>query len=48
MTTLSDIALPQLNVLDTSMAYREAGSPGATRSRVFYTEIQHRRTYGET
>src|SRR5215471_2772091 len=27
MTTLSDIALPQLNVLDSSMAYREAGSP---------------------
>jgi haloalkane dehalogenase len=28
MTALSDIALPQLNVLDSSMAYREAGSPG--------------------
>ena len=28
MTVLSDIALPQLNVLDSSMAYREAGSPG--------------------
>src|SRR5438309_8002560 len=28
MTTLPDIALPQLNVLDSSMAYREAGSPG--------------------
>ena len=28
MTTFSDIALPQLNVLDSSMAYREAGSPG--------------------
>jgi haloalkane dehalogenase len=27
MTALSDIALPQLNVLDSSMAYREAGSP---------------------
>jgi len=48
MTTLSDIALPQLNVPDTSMAYREAGSTRATRSRVFYPEIQHCRTYGET
>jgi haloalkane dehalogenase len=28
MTALSDIALPQLSVLDSSMAYREAGSPG--------------------
>jgi haloalkane dehalogenase len=28
MTTISDIALPQRNVLDSSMAYREAGSPG--------------------
>jgi haloalkane dehalogenase len=28
MTTLTDIALPRLNVLDSSMAYREAGSPG--------------------
>src|SRR5213593_1264837 len=28
MTILSDIALPQLSVLDSSMAYREAGSPG--------------------
>jgi haloalkane dehalogenase len=28
MTTLTDVALPQLNVLDSSMAYREAGSPG--------------------
>jgi haloalkane dehalogenase len=28
MTALSDIALPKLNVLDSSMAYREAGSPG--------------------
>jgi haloalkane dehalogenase len=28
MTTLADIALPKLNVLDSSMAYREAGSPG--------------------
>ena len=27
MNTSSDIALPQLNVLDSSMAYREAGSP---------------------
>jgi haloalkane dehalogenase len=27
MTALSDIALPQLNVLDSTMAYREAGSP---------------------
>ena len=28
MTVLADIALPKLNVLDSSMAYREAGSPG--------------------
>jgi haloalkane dehalogenase len=28
MTTLSDIALPQIGVLDSAMAYREAGSPG--------------------
>jgi haloalkane dehalogenase len=28
MTTLPDIALPQLDVLDSWMAYREAGSPG--------------------
>src|SRR4051794_23951618 len=28
MTALSDVTLPQLNVLDSSMAYREAGSPG--------------------
>jgi haloalkane dehalogenase len=28
MTALSDIALPQLSVLDSSMAYREAGPPG--------------------
>lgn len=28
MTTRPDIALAQLNVLDSSMAYREAGSPG--------------------
>jgi haloalkane dehalogenase len=28
MTTVSDIALSQLNVLDSSMAYREAGSQG--------------------
>ncbi len=28
MTVLSDIALPRLNVLDSSMAYREAGRPG--------------------
>jgi haloalkane dehalogenase len=28
MTVLADIALPQLNVLDSSLAYREAGSPG--------------------
>src|SRR6058998_254010 len=27
MSTLADIALAQLNVLDSSMAYREAGSP---------------------
>jgi haloalkane dehalogenase len=27
MIVVSDIALPQLNVLDSSMAYREAGSP---------------------
>src|ERR1700749_678305 len=27
MTIHSDIALPQINVLDSSMAYREAGSP---------------------
>jgi haloalkane dehalogenase len=28
MTAIPDIALPQLNVLDSSMGYREAGSPG--------------------
>jgi len=28
MTIHSDIALSQINVLDSSMAYREAGSPG--------------------
>jgi len=28
MSTLSDTALHQINVLDSSMAYREAGSPG--------------------
>jgi haloalkane dehalogenase len=28
MNVLADIALPQLKVLDSSMAYREAGSPG--------------------
>ena len=28
MTLLSDTVLPQLNVLNSSMAYREAGSPG--------------------
>src|SRR5258705_11898139 len=28
MTVLSDVALPQMNVLDSSIAYREAGSPG--------------------
>src|SRR5262245_17915257 len=28
MNVLVDIALPQLKVLDSSMAYREAGSPG--------------------
>lgn len=29
MTILSDVVLPQLNVLDSSMAYREAGPSGA-------------------
>lgn len=29
MTVLSDVALPRLNVLDSTMAYREAGDPGA-------------------
>src|SRR6059058_535488 len=28
MTVLTDVTLPQMNVLDSSMAYREAGSPG--------------------
>jgi hypothetical protein len=28
VTTICDIALPQLKVLDSSMAYREAGSSG--------------------
>ena len=28
MTMLSDVALPQPDVLDSSMAYREAGSAG--------------------
>jgi hypothetical protein len=46
MTALSDIALPQLSVLDSSMAYREAGSP-AIPLRFFYTVIQRRRTSGE-
>ena len=43
MTTLSDVALPQLNVLDSSMAYRELGSPGDPVA-LFYTGIQPRRT----
>src|SRR5262249_34666518 len=30
MKTLSDIALPQIGVLDSAMAYREAGSPGVS------------------
>jgi haloalkane dehalogenase len=29
MTTLSDVALPQIHVLDSTMAYREAGNPEA-------------------
>ncbi len=29
MTVLSDVALPQVNVLDSTMAYREAGDPEA-------------------
>jgi len=29
MTVLSDVALPQINVLDSTMAYREAGDPEA-------------------
>jgi haloalkane dehalogenase len=29
MTVLSDVALPQVNVLGSTMAYREAGSPDA-------------------
>ena len=29
MTVLSDIALPKINVLDSTMAYREAGNPDA-------------------
>jgi len=46
MTALSDIALPQINVLDSTMAYREAGNPkhGWT---LFCRETQPRRTDGE-
>lgn len=29
MTVLADVALPQINVLDSTMAYREAGDPAA-------------------
>ena len=29
MTVLSDVALAQVNVLDSTMAYREAGDPEA-------------------
>ena len=40
-----DVVLPQVNVLGSTMAYREAGNPDHL-SRFFCTGTRPRRTYG--
>jgi hypothetical protein len=40
-----DVVLPQVSVLGSTMAYREAGNPDA-RSRFFRTRTRPRPTYG--
>jgi len=45
MTVLADVALPQVNVLDSTMAYREAEIP-KRRSRFFCTGTLPHPIYG--
>ena len=45
MTNVNDVALPQVNILESTMAYREAGDREAPVA-LFCTEIRPRRTCG--
>lgn len=47
MTVLNDVALRQIAVLDSTMAYREAGNPDSPTA-LFCTETRLRPTYGGT
>ena len=47
MTVLTDVALPQVNVLGSTMAYREAGNHEAPVA-LSCTGIRPHRTYGVT
>jgi len=46
MTVLSDVSLPQINVLGTTMAYREAGDREAPVALFSTRGTRPRRTYG--